>query len=316
MQNVTAAVLDALDHGEVLQIPTAPRIVKTRAVPPFTDALFPTSLTPQRSSPERRKSRSQLWKRHLIEGFHNSLSTRLTAFQTASSQALCDELFKLDTTPMELLDPARVVLPTPDSEALDIVSYLTDDLAQYVDASLLFCKEPPSHPVKPFHHVNSPEYEILVRLVHSRGMLELTPEIPHVVNGMFPVPKDEQQRLIYDMRAVNQWTIELPKALLPSPSALGNLPAWVRFFTTCDLSSYYHTLLVPPSWRRYFEFPPVPGAAFGRIDVELLYPLATTVPMGFKGSVSVGQLVHVSVLRPFFPKAARCHGVKFIDLFA
>jgi hypothetical protein len=122
----------------------------------------------------------------------------LTAFQTALSQALCDELFNLDTTPMELLDPARVALPAPNSEALDIDSYFTDDLAQYVAASLLFCEESLSHPVKPCHHdVHVSEYEILVRLVHSCDMLELMPEIPHVVNGMFPVPKEEKQRLIY-----------------------------------------------------------------------------------------------------------------------
>ena len=125
----------------MLKAPATPHIVTTRELAPSTDALFHTSLTPPRSSPQARKSHSQLWKHHLVEGFHNSLSTRLTAFQTALSQALFDELFKLDTTPMELLDPARVALPAPHSEALDINSYyLTNDLAQYLLHRCCFVK--------------------------------------------------------------------------------------------------------------------------------------------------------------------------------
>ena len=101
------------------------------------------------------------------------------------------------------------------------------------------------------------EYVKLVHRLLRLGMLDLT-TAPRCVNSLFGVPKGDDIRLILDARLANCHFIDAPRVTLPSPSHLAQLQANGSLAVAkCDLSNFYHQLVLPQWIRTYFALPPL-----------------------------------------------------------
>jgi hypothetical protein len=157
------------------------------------------------------------------------------------------------------------------------------------------------------------EYIKLVHRMLRVGMLQLT-STPHCVNSLFGVPKGDDIRLILDARLANCYFVDAPHVRLPSPSHLAQLQATGPFAVAkCDLSNFYHQLVLPEWIRAYFALPSLTASEQASLaqcaDLPLavrselgagkhsrLFPCCVTLPMGFSHSVFIAQSVHEHVL--------------------
>jgi hypothetical protein len=152
------------------------------------------------------------------------------------------------------------------------------------------------------------EYIKLLLRMQRLNMIAFTTS-PMAVNGVFGVPKDETEiRLIIDATPTNTLFVPCPSVRLPDPSHLARLyvPRGRQLWMAkSDLESFYHQLALPEWLQLYFA---LPGLNLQRLmDVGLiphskeydpasiLYPMCTTLPMGWSHSVFVGQSVHENV---------------------
>ncbi len=156
------------------------------------------------------------------------------------------------------------------------------------------------------------EYIKLVRRMLRLGMLQLT-STPHCVNSLFGVPKGDDIRLILDARLANCHFVDAPYVRLPTPSHLAQLQAQASFAVAkCDLSNFYHQLVLPEWIRPYFALPALTLreqaslASCSELPASIrsiltptngrLFPCCVTLPMGFSHSVFLAQSVHEHVL--------------------
>lgn len=167
------------------------------------------------------------------------------------------------------------------------------------------------------------EYVALVRRMVTAGMLDFT-TTPAVVNGLFGVPKgdDGSIRLIVDARPANDLFTGPAPVQLPTPDLMANLSVSSSslgaqnkgsggsgggsdsvtrvplYVAKVDLSNYYHQLKLPSSLQPFFALPPLSAATISA-DVSarfgentMVYPMCTTLPMGWSHSVLLAQAVH------------------------
>lgn len=156
------------------------------------------------------------------------------------------------------------------------------------------------------------EYVKLVQRMLKLGMLQLT-STPRCVNSLFGVPKGDDIRLILDARLANCYFVDAPRIKLPSPSHLAQLQATGAIAVAkCDLSNFYHQLVLPDWIRSYFALPALTSreraelASCGDLPPSVraalsspsgrLFPCCVTLPMGFSHSVFLAQCVHEHVL--------------------
>ena len=152
------------------------------------------------------------------------------------------------------------------------------------------------------------EYLKLLRRMLHLNMIAFT-TCPIAVNGVFGVPKDGTEiRLIIDATPANSLFVPCPHVSLPDPSHLGRLyvpPGGQLWMAKSDLESFYHQLALPQWLQPYFA---LPGLKVDRlvaagliqhgqfpVGTALVYPMCTTLPMGWSHSVFVGQSVHEHV---------------------
>ena len=152
------------------------------------------------------------------------------------------------------------------------------------------------------------QYRLLLRRMDACGMLhwmraaERDPALP--VNGLFAVFKsDKEDRLIIDARPGNRAQVPSPEVELSMPDfwASVRVPAGSRLFVAkCDISNFYHLLLLPEWLWPYFALPPVLADDVGLQGVYgqgcVLYPCVRTVPMGWSHAVFLAQQAHLNVL--------------------
>ncbi len=140
------------------------------------------------------------------------------------------------------------------------------------------------------HHVEVDEYPRVVLKLLLHKMIELRKRKPRRINGLFGVPKgkveDPLTRMITNAERTNWHTRKLPPVKLPNPSTLLKLPAWVKKAAALDIQSFYNCLKLPEEWREHFGLPAV------NVQGEWVFPVNTTLPMGWTGSVLLGQEVH------------------------
>jgi hypothetical protein len=151
------------------------------------------------------------------------------------------------------------------------------------------------------------EYIRLLQRMRDLNMIAFT-TTPKAVNGLFGVPKDGTDiRLIIDATPANRFFIPCPPVSLPDPGSLARLSVskgdqlWMA---KTDLESFYHQLLMPEWLQSYFALPGFDAKeliAAGLISPDMyqtntmVYPMCTTLPMGWSHSVFVGQSVHENV---------------------
>ena len=143
------------------------------------------------------------------------------------------------------------------------------------------------------------EYLKLVRRLWRIGMITFT-ITPKVINGVFAVPKDEQEdRFIIDAVFANAHMVEPQKSHLPDPSHLSKLvlqqpgPLYV---VKSDLSNFYHHLALPEWLQPYFCLVGLPLSDLGLPGSGLIYPMLVTTPMGWSHSVLLAQEAHQHTL--------------------
>ena len=153
------------------------------------------------------------------------------------------------------------------------------------------------------------EYLPLLTRMHQLNMIAFT-STPLAVNGLFGVPKDGNEiRLIIDATPANQLFHPSPHVSLPNPSSLARLsskPNRRLWLAKADLESFYHQLLLPEWLCPYFALPGLRASTLveaGLVDSKrfpcasvMVYPMCTSLPMGWIHSVFVGESVHEHVL--------------------
>ena len=149
-------------------------------------------------------------------------------------------------------------------------------------------------------------------------MVEFRDPKPTYINGLLGVPKgevgDQLTRMTTDARPINDLTIELPSVALPNPGSLQGLPTWVKLAAALDIHSFYNCLNLPCNWRGHFGLPAIKGSSLGRLE-EWLYPVNTTLPMGWTGSVLIGQRVHERMFKLAIERLpAEWREIMFVDI--
>jgi hypothetical protein len=154
------------------------------------------------------------------------------------------------------------------------------------------------------------EYIILLQRMQKLNMIAFTTE-PKAVNGLFGVSKDKDEiRLIIDATPANRLFISCPHVQLPDPASLSRLSIDRRrgelWMAKADLESFYHQLVLPKWLQSYFALPGlefrellavglIAGSGHNRSHT-IVYPMCTTLPMGWSHSVFVSQSVHEYIL--------------------
>lgn len=176
----------------------------------------------------------------------------------------------------------------------DLLSKLPEEVAAiYQDpANLLRADEAKQDLPRPYIGGSLAERTRLMQRMLTLGMVAFTTE-PAVVNGLFPVPKPNgSQRLIIDARPANAVFQPPPPVSLPLPPDLAAMEASGPFFIAgLDVADFFHRLRLPAAYQPYFALPPVRGPDVGRTE-EWVWPMCTTLPMGWSHSVFLAQTVH------------------------
>ena len=171
--------------------------------------------------------------------------------------------------------------------------------------------------------------------LRDRNMLEYRPVggADLGTNGMFGVTKPSGDlRVIGDLRPGNVPLISMAqlerlyvtmieerggddapelrrKALdLFNGTGLSSLPAGSVSKAECDLSDYFHFLLVPHTLSQHQRLAPVRAVSVGMdpcVHGEFVVPTLTTLVMGLRYATLLGQLVHERLLTPFLTRRVR-----------
>ncbi len=151
------------------------------------------------------------------------------------------------------------------------------------------------------------EYVPLLKRLLQLNMVAFTTD-PKAVNGLFGVEKDAIDiRLIIHAKPANLHFKPPPAVQLPSPSHLGRLYSarserlWIA---KCDLESYYHQIRVPQWLQPYLALPALTPEEMRELGVSpnaygagsVLYPMCTTLPMGWSHAVYIAQSIHEHTL--------------------
>ena len=150
------------------------------------------------------------------------------------------------------------------------------------------------------------EYVKLILRLRDRSMVKFTKE-PIVVNGVFGVPKDggASIRFIVDARPANAVFVDPQPVALPTPDLLAQLvtdPTRKLYAAKADLDNCYHRIRLPEKLCPLFCLPPVLARDVGLGDGDdEVWPMCTTLPMGWSHSVFLAQAIHEHMLNTRTP---------------
>jgi hypothetical protein len=230
-----------------------------------------------------------------------------------ASNPRASTLFSTATTPTVPLCASRVSLP--DSlRAVPLTSVLPPSVADAYSApqSAALLRDPLevqllnlTRPLKPPRVAGSrAEYVRLIARLHRLGMVAFTRR-PRAVNGVFAVAKDaDSDRLIIDAQPANRLFVDSPSVALPNASHLVQLrvPRGARLYVgKSDLSNFYHHFLLPAWLQPFFCLPPLTPAEQCQLGLpeaseQPLWPMCTTLPMGFSHAVYLAQTAHEHIV--------------------
>ena len=121
------------------------------------------------------------------------------------------------------------------------------------------------------------------------------------VSGVFAVDKtDGELRLIFDGRPLNRIFADPEKVELSGPDAFHRLQipdGEDMYIATCDISAFFHRILVPEWMVQYLALPAVrvgdlPFDVPGFASDDVIHPCCLTLPMGFSASCLISQEIH------------------------
>lgn len=195
-----------------------------------------------------------------------------------------------------LLEPEEVSLPPMGvAGSVDLLSLLPKEVSdmyrvpgKVMSSEIVSSAELKSFPV--FVGVQPGKYVELIHRLERIGIVALSQDRPHVVNGIFGVPKsDDKQRLIIDAQRANLYFSKCPDIELPNPGDLVNLcmvHSRRLYMSKADMDNFYHRLLLPDWLTTYFGLPSVV------IEGRRHWPRMRVLPMGWSHSVFLAQTAH------------------------
>ena len=197
---------------------------------------------------------------------------------------------------------SRVALPTspPSSHLLSLLPHHLQTVYASPSSSLLAVSSLPSSHARVLG--SHSQYISLLRRMADLGMIDFTSS-PAAVNGVFAVRKDAcSQRLIIDATNANTCFHPPPHTSLPSPELFCQLvvpssSGWC--IAKSDISHFYHSILLPSWLRPYFALPAVDPFELGLSvapSSARIFPMCTTMPMGWSHSVFLAQALHEHII--------------------
>jgi hypothetical protein len=257
--------------------------------------------------------------------FHSKFNLNHQQHTTTSSQSFLNEIISSDMetfTHMLMDDEARprifdysstmkpsavpliaerVALPSS-IHSVPMLSALPISLQQYYSESNSDLFRSSTDIQRPAHAFASQrEYVTLLKRMKSVGMVNFTTS-PLCVNGCFGVPKpDGEIRLVIDAQPANALFCAPPHVDLPTPSTIAQVDTSQLdapfYVSKCDLSNFYHHIALPAFMQPYFALPAIKASDIGvECESEYVYPMCTTMPMGWSHAVYVAQAVHLHIL--------------------
>lgn len=227
-------------------------------------------------------------------------STPITCYSDPSSVAI-----PLDADKIALPETAGVV------NLLDVLPPALADRLRAPSPAFV-TRDEPTRSVAALLNCSHGEYLRLLQRMSAASMLDFT-TAPKVVNGIFAVDKDNgaAQRLIVNAIPANSVFAEPPHTDLPNPEHIAALVlehAARLYVAKCDISNYYHQILLPEWLRPFFALPSVRRRDLGLPGdpEERVWPCCRTMPMGWSWSVFLAQQAHLHILSssPEFPASA------------
>ena len=142
-------------------------------------------------------------------------------------------------------------------------------------------------------------YGRFLQEMHARGLVDFVPATSAEASlGIFFVKKkDGKQRIIFDTRVINCSFVSPESISLPTAGSLGGVEVdadETLYVATCDVSTAFYRMLVPPSLREQFTLPPIESRYLGGAGGDLrglLMPRLTVLPMGWSWSLRFCQLI-------------------------
>lgn len=203
---------------------------------------------------------------------------------------------EVETFPVDLRD----CLPPADREWLAtwqqhmLLSTSGKDLGSKI-------KQPYTDPI--FKH-NPKQYLGFLKELKNRNMLRFKQHdgSPADLGVFFVRKKNNKQRLIFDIRILNEKFIDPPKTDLPSADAFTRMDIdgiGPFFIGSGDLANAFYTLAVPDSLARMFTLPGIKAENLGIYEVdgnavrrdEFITPYLTVLPMGWSWALHLCQQV-------------------------
>jgi len=203
---------------------------------------------------------------------------------------------------VEIVDAGKVSLPStpPSLRLLDVLPEADAQLYGSLEGLLRPREEVREMPRA--HLISRPVMLDLLRRLQATGRVQWTQQ-PKAVNGVFGIQKpDGSVRLITDCRAANAHFIDSPPVQLPTPDVIASLevPEGTTLYTAkADLSDFFHQFLLPDHLRPYFCLPSIRAGELGIPGYgphEVVWPMLTTVPMGWSHAVYVTQRAHEEIV--------------------
>jgi hypothetical protein len=250
-----------------------------------------------------------------FSSFHPSISSNFDVRQQpklfdSGSSHVSSSYFGVDPSMGAIpIIAERVSLPAQLS-SVPLVSLLPPTLASVYEkpTSVLLTDQVGDVEQVPVRFFGRPsEYLKLLLRMRKLNMIDFT-STPKAVNGLFGVPKDDGEiRLIIDATPANRLFIPCPPVSLPDPTCLARLSVHSGdelWMAKTDLESFYHQLVLPKWLQNYFALPGFRAEELVEADLvppgkyepgTIVYPMCTTLPMGWSHSVMVGQSAHENV---------------------
>jgi hypothetical protein len=241
--------------------------------------------------------------------------------QSITCQSAANATFSYgDKADMVPLISSRLSLPDTALYQVDMMERLPENVRSvYADPDKVLLTLPERHlrqlrsglihgikPRRSYVNGERTEYISMVKRMRALRMLDVTLQ-PKAVNSVFAVSKDaDSDRLIIDAQEANDFFVESPIIHLPNPSHLASLqvPHGHKLMVAkTDLSNYYHHIRIPNWIGQYLCLPALSYAELGMtapVGVDphhpCVYPMCTTLPMGWSHSVYVAQVMHEHAL--------------------
>ena len=216
--------------------------------------------------------------------------SKVALAENLDSAPYLDELLPSQDSKLITGDLAGILRPLPQVAAINEVFGIA---TSYMDEKLKRSKR---------------LYAKFINMCRSRGMIKLSLKARSVQGVFFVRKKDGRQRMIIDCRPCNRLFLDPPGTQLLTGEGLSEIEIvdeeFVKsglgvHFACGDVDACFHRLKLRGDICEYFGWEPIEAKWLGNIVIngqpvaasQLIYPLSTSLPMGFSWATYLAQTV-------------------------